>query len=59
MDDARQPKRVYDVTTASGIEEDTMTLFYRVGFTPWEDGAVQGPAAEQISGLFDREESSR
>jgi SAM-dependent methyltransferase len=40
-----------------------MTLFYRVayrgGFTPWEDGAVQGPAAEQISGLFDREEIGR
>jgi SAM-dependent methyltransferase len=40
-----------------------MTLFYRiayrVGFTPWEGGALQGPAAEQISGLFDREESGR
>jgi SAM-dependent methyltransferase len=40
-----------------------MTLFYRVayrvGFTPWEGGAMQGPAAEQISGLFDREESGR
>jgi SAM-dependent methyltransferase len=63
VEDARQPKRVYDVPTASGIEEDTMTLFYRVayrvGFTPWEDGAVQGPAAEQISGLFDREEIGR
>jgi hypothetical protein len=50
LDDARQPERAYDVSTASGIEEDAMTLFYkvayRVGFTPWEDGATQGPAAE-------------
>jgi SAM-dependent methyltransferase len=40
-----------------------MTLFYkvayRVGFTPWEGDAMQGPAAEQISGLFEREESGR
>jgi hypothetical protein len=40
-----------------------MTLFYkvayRVSFTPWEGDAMQGPAAELISGLFEREESGR
>jgi SAM-dependent methyltransferase len=40
-----------------------MSLFYRIaygiGFTPWENTAYQGPAAEQISALFDREESGQ
>ena len=29
---------------------------YRVGFTPWEQAAQQGPVAQQISAWFDREE---
>ncbi len=37
-----------------------MTLWYKVlyqlGFTPWEEDPAAGPAAEQISTLFDREE---
>ena len=34
-------------------------LFYHVGFTPWEEGATGGPAAEQIARLFEREERER
>ena len=34
-------------------------VFYLVGFTPWEEGATAGPAFEQISRLFDREERER
>ena len=34
-------------------------VFYRVGFTPWEEGATEGPAAQQIARLFDREERER
>ena len=33
--------------------------FYQAGITPWEGDPIHGPAAEQISLLFDREESSR
>ena len=33
--------------------------FYRFGITPWEEDPIRGRAAEQISLLFDREESSR
>jgi SAM-dependent methyltransferase len=33
--------------------------FYQFGITPWEADPIHGPAAEQISLLFDREESSR
>jgi SAM-dependent methyltransferase len=32
---------------------------YRVGFTPWEHADLQGPVAEQISAMFDREEKGR
>jgi SAM-dependent methyltransferase len=34
-------------------------MFYRVGFTPWEEGATDGPAAKQIARLFEREERER
>lgn len=34
-------------------------LLYQVGFTPWEEGATEGPAAEQIVALFEREERER
>jgi hypothetical protein len=34
-------------------------IAYWIGFIPWEGGAMQGPAAEQIAGLFGREESGR
>jgi len=34
-------------------------FFYQVGFTPWEEGATDGPAAEQIARLFEREERER
>jgi SAM-dependent methyltransferase len=34
-------------------------IFYQVGFTPWEEGATDGPAAEQIARLFEREERER
>ena len=34
-------------------------IFYRVGFTPWEEGATEGPAFEQIARLFEREERGR
>ena len=34
-------------------------VFYQIGFTPWEEGATEGPAAEQISRLFAREERER
>jgi SAM-dependent methyltransferase len=34
-------------------------IFYQVGFTPWEEGATDGPAAEQIARLFEREECER
>jgi SAM-dependent methyltransferase len=40
-----------------------MSVFYKAlykfGIAPWEGDPIQGPAAEQISTLFDREESSR
>jgi hypothetical protein len=32
---------------------------YRVGFTPWEDADLEGPVADQISAMFDREEKGR
>lgn len=32
---------------------------YRVGFTPWEQAAQQGPVAQQVSAWFDREERDR
>ncbi|MCA1706596.1 MAG: class I SAM-dependent methyltransferase [Actinobacteria bacterium] len=32
---------------------------YRVGFTPWEGAAEQGPVAQQVSAWFAREESGR
>ncbi|MGI8519568.1 MAG: class I SAM-dependent methyltransferase [Actinomycetota bacterium] len=32
---------------------------YRVGFTPWEGAAEQGPVARQVSTWFAREESGR
>jgi SAM-dependent methyltransferase len=32
---------------------------YRVGFTPWESADLERPVAEQISAMFDREESER
>ena len=34
-------------------------IFYQVGFTPWEEGATDGPAAKQIARLFGREERER
>ena len=34
-------------------------IAYRIGFTPWEGGLAQGPAAKQISAMFDREEVGR
>ena len=34
-------------------------IFYQLGFTPWESDPNHGPAADQISALFDREESDR
>lgn len=34
-------------------------IFYQVGFTPWEEGATEGPAARQIARLFEREERER
>ena len=34
-------------------------ILYQLGITPWEEDPTQGPAAEQISTLFDREESRR
>jgi SAM-dependent methyltransferase len=34
-------------------------FFYQIGFTPWEADPTQGPAADQISTLFDREEKDR
>ena len=34
-------------------------ILYRVGFTPWESTLAQGPVAEQISAMFDREEVGR
>jgi SAM-dependent methyltransferase len=34
-------------------------IFYSLGFTPWEEGAGQGPAAAQISTLFEREEQGQ
>jgi SAM-dependent methyltransferase len=34
-------------------------VFYQIGFTPWEEGATEGPAAAQIARLFDREERER
>jgi SAM-dependent methyltransferase len=34
-------------------------ILYRIGFTPWEHGATDGPAAEQIARLFEREERER
>lgn len=34
-------------------------VLYQLGITPWEGDPIQGPAAEQISTLFDREENSR
>ncbi len=33
--------------------------FYQFGITPWEGDPIHGPAAEQISTLLDREETSR
>ena len=40
-----------------------MSVFYKilylVGFTPWESTLAQGPVAEQISAMFDREEVGR
>ncbi len=40
-----------------------MSVFYKilygVGFTPWESGLAQGPVAEQISAMFDREQVGR
>jgi SAM-dependent methyltransferase len=42
---------------------ETMSLLYKVlyqfGITPWEGDPSHGPAAEQISALFAREEDSR
>jgi len=39
-----------------------MSLFYRilyqVGFTPWEDGLAQQAVSDQISAMFDREETA-
>ncbi len=34
-------------------------LLYQFGITPWEADPAQGPAAEQVSTLFDREEDQR
>lgn len=34
-------------------------ILYQVGFTPWEEGATDGPAADQIDRLFEREERER
>jgi SAM-dependent methyltransferase len=34
-------------------------VFYQFGITPWEGDPIQGPAAQQIAILFDREEKSR
>ena len=34
-------------------------ILYRVGFTPWEEGLVQRPVAEQTSAMFDREQVGR
>ena len=34
-------------------------LAYAIGFTPWENAATHRPAAEQVSALFDREQSER
>ncbi len=34
-------------------------LAYRVGFTPWEGAAEQGPVAQQVSTWFAREERDR
>lgn len=34
-------------------------IAYRVGFTPWEEALAQGPVAEQISAMFEREEVGR
>lgn len=31
-------------------------VFYQIGFTPWEEGATEGPAFEQIARIFDRQE---
>lgn len=40
-----------------------MSLFYKLayalGFTPWENAATHQPAAEQVTALFDREQSER
>lgn len=40
-----------------------MSLWYRIlyelGITPWEEDPPKGPAAEQISTLFEREENER
>lgn len=32
---------------------------YQFGLTPWEEDPTEGPAAEQISALLDREEDGR
>jgi SAM-dependent methyltransferase len=34
-------------------------VFYQVGFTPWEEGVTDGPAAAQIARLFEHEERER
>ena len=34
-------------------------FLYQIGFTPWEDGALESPAAKQIDALFEREERER
>lgn len=34
-------------------------ILYQIGVTPWEEDPAKGPAAEQISMLFDREENNR
>lgn len=44
-------------------EEDAVSVYYRLlyqfGITPWEADPAQGPAAKQVSTLFDREEYQR
>lgn len=34
-------------------------LLYGIGFTPWENPKSQGGSGEQVSAMFDREESGR
>ncbi|MDQ3218476.1 MAG: class I SAM-dependent methyltransferase [Actinomycetota bacterium] len=46
------------------MEENGMSMgfykfAYRVGFTPWEQAAQQGPVAQQVEAWFAREESGR